>query len=578
MAIECRFAKRLRRLLTAGALWGGVVFANSGLHAQSPTSPAVSQGPQSSVSYLAYPRFKIPFNVDANRKDLSEVQLWVSTDEGATWQMHGMAKPSERQFEFRAAAEGIYYFSVQTVDQSGNAFPSQSPPLKVFVDTTKPEAAMRADLDQKGQLVVDIRVAEDHLKSQTASLRVRTDRSPEWQAISLEDLVAANDIFETQAILKLPQCREVALVFEVQDQANNTGQATFLYAMPRTAAGEKDMTLASAPSGNQSNLPQLATQQSSTRVPEIPNAKAWNVASEGGANASNQVANTESSKPAVVDLTIPTSRGPGLLTNSSKSTSPAPRDTGAEALSLSPSKVTPNNVTDVAEGAAELQTKAAETAPDKSAISEAFHCKSRAFSLDYSVEALGGSRLSEIELWGSEDGGRTWQQWGTDPDRQSPFDVQVGNDGMFGFRMVIVNENGLVSNRPKDGETADAWINVDTSSPEVKITRALYGEGPEDGMLVIDYKCSDGHITDRPISLSYSEGVDGPWTAIATGLKNTGIYLWRADPEIPAKVFLKLEAADKAGNVGTHKLDVPIDTKGLAPRGRIQGFRPIIKE
>ncbi|MCA9134674.1 MAG: hypothetical protein KDA45_16010, partial [Planctomycetales bacterium] len=212
---------------------------------------------------------------------------------------------------------------------------------------------------------------------------------------------------------------------------------------------------------------------------------------------------------------------------------------------------------------------------ESSTIGRAFHCKSRAFSLDYAVEALGGSALADVELWGTEDGGRSWEQWGSDPDRQSPFDVQVGNDGLFGFRMVIVGANGLVSNRPREGDSADVWINVDTSVPTAHITRAVYGEGPEDGLLVIDYQCADGHLVERPITLSFSERADGPWELIATGLANTGMYLWKADPSLPAKIYLKLEVVDKAGNIGAHRLDLPIDTKGLAPRGVIQGFRPI---
>jgi hypothetical protein len=94
-------------------------------------------------------------------------------------------------------------------------------------------------------------------------------------------------------------------------------------------------------------------------------------------------------------------------------------------------------------------------------------------------------------------------------------------------------------------------------------------------MLVIDYTCEDVHLVDRPITLSFSERADGPWTTIATGLANTGIYLWKASPDLPEKIYLRLECVDKAGNVGEHRLDLPIDIHGLAPRGIIQGFRPI---
>ena len=87
--------------------------------------------------------------------------------------------------------------------------------------------------------------------------------------------------------------------------------------------------------------------------------------------------------------------------------------------------------------------------------------------------------------------------------------------------------------------------------------------------------CTDDNLHERPITLSYSETQSGPWVTLASGLKNTGIYLWKADSNLPENIFLRLEAVDKAGNVGTHTLDLPINVQGLSPRGRIQGFRPI---
>ncbi len=192
------------------------------------------------------------------------------------------------------------------------------------------------------------------------------------------------------------------------------------------------------------------------------------------------------------------------------------------------------------------------------------------------MESLRGLPIADIELWGTDDRGNTWLKWGNDPDRESPFDVQVGTDGLYGFRMVIIGQNGIVSNRPNDGDPADMWINVDTKIPSVKITRALYGEGPDAGMLVIDYSCDDENLHDRPISLAYSERPSGPWTTIVTGLRNTGIYLWKADPNLPQQVYLRIQAVDRAGNVQEHRLDLPINLRGrLTPRGRIQGFRPI---
>jgi hypothetical protein len=204
-----------------------------------------------------------------------------------------------------------------------------------------------------------------------------------------------------------------------------------------------------------------------------------------------------------------------------------------------------------------------------------YYSRSKSFSLDYAVDLTRGSSVSAIELWGTMDEGKTWSKWGEDDDRESPFDIRVEEEGMFGFRIVIVGSNLVASNQPRAGDPADAWIAVDSRTPEVKIHSAVYGVGEEAGNLVIEYSCSDDQLLDRPISLSFSERRDGPWTTIASGLRNTGRYLWPAEPNLPKRIYLRIEAVDRAANVGVHRLDIPVDVEGLAPRGRIKGFRPL---
>lgn len=204
-----------------------------------------------------------------------------------------------------------------------------------------------------------------------------------------------------------------------------------------------------------------------------------------------------------------------------------------------------------------------------------YHSRSKSFSLDYDIDMTRGSQVSSIELWGTMDNGKTWSKWGEDEDRESPFDIRVDEEGMFGFRVVIVGSNLIASNQPRAGDPADAWIYVDTKAPDVKIISAVYGAGEEAGHLVIDYSCNDDELIDRPISISFSERRDGPWTTVASGLKNTGRYLWPAEPNLPKRIYLRIEAVDRAANIGVYRLDLPIDVEGLAPRGRIKGFRPI---
>lgn len=203
------------------------------------------------------------------------------------------------------------------------------------------------------------------------------------------------------------------------------------------------------------------------------------------------------------------------------------------------------------------------------------HSRSRKFSLDYEVESAGRAGVEEVELWGSTDRGETWKRWGADPDRQTPFDIETNNDGVYGFCIVVVAKNGLATPRPIPQSTPDIFVVVDTLQPVVRISGATYGEGDQTGSLVIRFSCNDENLSNRPISLSFSDTPQGPWTTIAAGLANVGGYVWPADPQLPRQIYLRIDATDSAGNNGSSVLEAPIDVQGLAPKARIRGFNPI---
>ncbi len=200
---------------------------------------------------------------------------------------------------------------------------------------------------------------------------------------------------------------------------------------------------------------------------------------------------------------------------------------------------------------------------------------SERFSLEYELEAVGSNGAKAVELYGSLTRGNSWLMWGEDPDRVTPFDIETKGEGVFGFRIVVVGANGLASPRPLAGDTPEIVIVVDKTKPKVKITSAQYGDGNRTGALVIGYDVQDANLKSRPVALSFSETPDGPWTTIAAGLTNEKFYVWPADPNMPRQIYLRLDATDRAGNVGTYVLDEPIETQGLAPRARIRGFRSL---
>ena len=65
-----------------------------------------------------------------------------------------------------------------------------------------------------------------------------------------------------------------------------------------------------------------------------------------------------------------------------------------------------------------------------------------------------------------------------------------------------------------------------------------------------------------PITLSWAEGPDGPWHAFATQIENTGRYSWQVPGNVPARVYLRVEAFDLVGNVGSAMTLMPVIIPG----------------
>jgi len=200
---------------------------------------------------------------------------------------------------------------------------------------------------------------------------------------------------------------------------------------------------------------------------------------------------------------------------------------------------------------------------------------SNRFRLNYGIDSIDPSGVGKVVLWMTRDDGQTWKIWGTDPDRRSPFPVEVTEQGRYGFRIVVQSKDGLTGQGPSSGDDADIWIVVDTTAPLAQITSVPYGRGSEAGKLIINYKVADRLLTLRPITISYAANPAGPWEIIKEGARNDDRLAWKVGREVPEQLFLKIEAVDRAGNIGTHVLSQAVDVSGLVPRGTIHGVTPV---
>ena len=197
------------------------------------------------------------------------------------------------------------------------------------------------------------------------------------------------------------------------------------------------------------------------------------------------------------------------------------------------------------------------------------------FQLEYDVDAIGPEGVQAVELWMTRDGGNTWRRTTVDEDRRSPVDVEVDSEGIYGFRILVISNEGLRARQPRSGDPADMWVNVDTTLPKVQITGVPYGRGAEAGSLLVQWNAVDVNLQMRPVKLSWSAAPHGPWTTVEDGIRNQGQYAWKPGADIPDQVYLKLEARDTAGNTGVHQLNRPVDVSGLIPRGHIRGLTPL---
>ena len=123
---------------------------------------------------------------------------------------------------------------------------------------------------------------------------------------------------------------------------------------------------------------------------------------------------------------------------------------------------------------------------------------------------------------------------------------------------------------PRSGELPEVWIGVDLTKPVARILTAGEGTGAEADSLLITWEASDLALAARPITLMFAENPGGPWTVIAAGLENTGRYAWAVPTRLPQRIFLRLEARDEAGNVGTFETSEPVTLSGFHPTVRVK--------
>jgi hypothetical protein len=595
--------------MRAAVVGGALVWTAGLLHAvgAQPTLPSnlatASRSPARSAAanlapvYMQYRSFTMRYDVTQPDARPFEVLFYASADRGATWTLYSKQTAALGHFLFRAARDGEYCFVTRPVTV-GFPYPSESTleaQQRVIVDTVKPKLTATAALNTNSSITIAWEAFDENLASASLAIDYQTERDQAWRSVPFErqsDATAGSRLRGQTVWSPEPGLERATIRVTVADQAKNYESVLRPVTIPSNSALKRG----SQPGAANPEIPPDPFAAQSVTTDGSPKAGPPSAVDTDGRRAPQGAANVPA--PGTV---WPSDRTDRNAFSGSDTNPPRPAPAAGPAIPPAPvaQPVASSGAADArwlsdhpSPAAKQPEQAGAGSGPAASPPStipgrpedaglppgeRPRMTRFKSFNLDYSLDAVPQAGVEKVELWMTRNGGHDWDLYGKDDDRESPFLVENLQEGLYGFRIVIVGNNGLASQTPRSGDLADLWVCVDTTAPVAEITAAAYGSGDHSGQLDIRWKALDAHLGSRPVTLSFTDNPAGTWSTIGSGLPNTGQHYWRVDARIPDKFYLRLEVRDEAGNVTTHQLSEPITSAGLVPQGRIQGLEPIAK-
>lgn len=513
----------------------------------------------------------------------SQVVLYYSADQGRTWPKAASALPHVRSFRFQAPGDGEYWFTTRSYDSLGRATPATplAPEMRVIVDTVIPRIdSLRATL-AIGVLTVDLTASDTAgLSNEATHLYAQVEGQAGWLPVPVVSASPSADkrLLQLTARWRSPAtARRVSVRATIEDLAGNRAEATTISETPQNAS------IASRQIGN---APRSAVPSRSV---------AWGTST--GSNAPvDPFAAAERSSPLAPQFRTSQPLADPPFADPDRSLAASRRPASARRHAEPPSTPWPADRQTTRPLFA--ATKPASDAPFSSASFRALPSdpfgsndardsmrpsptsppgrlvNSTEFEFDYELDQTGRWGVAKVELWGTENNGRSWRRFAIDSDRQSPIHVSAPGEGEYGFRLVVESIGGLEATTPRPGDTPEATVGVDLTLPRVALTGARQGVGYFADQLIIEWSADDAHFGEKPIDLYYSNRATGPWIPVATNLANSGRHSWRLQRHLPRQMHLRIEARDEAGNVGSATTPEALAIDVATASGSLRGVRP----
>lgn len=185
-------------------------------------------------------------------------------------------------------------------------------------------------------------------------------------------------------------------------------------------------------------------------------------------------------------------------------------------------------------------------------------------TLEYALETTAAVR---VEAFVTRDNGRSWTRVG---DGRSPMSLTLPEEGLYGLTLVV-STSGQPAGPPAPGEPPELWLEVDMTRPEVLVQNIQPGSGADSRMLTLSWSVNDRNLAATPVEIFGARSADGPWQQLALGLKGSGTTQCGVPPEMGGRVYIRVQAVDKAGNVGRWESRDPVVLEGAKPKARVIG-------
>ncbi len=493
-------------------------------------------------------RFKIPYRFDARQMQsvgAREIRLYVSTDGGVRWQLAQTVEPqTSGRFNVVAPQDGEYWFAVRTLDFQNRLHPEGNvfePGLKVIVDTTAPQLDVSLRQAAPGRVELSWQANDEHLDLKQLQLEYRQTGSGEWQQVSVAPRASGTTSWN------IAEGGFVAVRGQITDLAANMGttqaQARIEPAnqpVPRPPLNDFSEPIASDRGPDLAAItPQIQPRGAGHSMTSLDPSAFGHV--EGVPAEPVSQSGSHPVPPA-------SSPGPSLSANTSLISESRPKQ--------------PRSTT--SHQSWNLRDKPAFPAGHRARV-----VNTRQFQIGYKLDNVGPSGVSSVELYITQNDGAKWYRYGNDEDMQSPFDVRVPEDGLYGFAIRVRSGAGLSEEPPRPGEKPSIAVFVDQTPPVVELLEPQQGPGAAYNKLLIRWNVDDDHPAELPIALTYADNPNGPWEPITGWLPDTGSYLWTIGSGMPSRLYIRITARDSAGNVTREQTTRPVTMDVSKPTARI---------